>query len=145
MFFGGTLATVSSSSKNPAAAQALLEFLSSPGPALAANQQRGNVPALTELLDSDYVQSNRFVQFAMENLDVAKREGGPAKWLEVRGDVAPPCRRPSCSRRRREKSLDDLAGVMQVRDRPLVGRIQTQPGERSTRRSPGSPDHVTRP
>lgn len=89
MFFGGTLATVSKSSKNPAAAQALLEFLSGPEAALAANEQRGNVPALTELLDSEYVQSNRFVQFAMENLGHAKREGGPAAWLEVRGDFKP--------------------------------------------------------
>lgn len=114
MFFGGTLATVSSSSKNPAAAQALLEFLSSPGPALAANQQRGNVPALTELLDSDYVQSNRFVQFAMENLDVAKREGGPAKWLEVRGDVAAAVQEALLQQKTPQESLDDLAAVMQA-------------------------------
>ncbi|MDJ0335335.1 ABC transporter substrate-binding protein [Salinibacterium sp. G-O1] len=113
MFFGGTLATVAKNSKSPQAARALLEFLSSPEAALAANEQRGNVPALTELLDSDYVQSNRFVQFAMENLDVAKREGGPAKWLEVRGDVAPAVQSALLGQSTPEKALDDLAGLVQ--------------------------------
>ncbi|MGV8896077.1 MAG: ABC transporter substrate-binding protein [Rhodoglobus sp.] len=113
MFFGGTLATVAKNSKSPQAARALLEFLSSPEAALAANEQRGNVPALTELLDSDYVQSNRFVQFAMENLDVAKREGGPAKWLEVRGDVAPAVQAALLGQSTPEKALDDLAVLVQ--------------------------------
>ena len=113
MFFGGTLATLSESSKNPAAAQALLEFLASPDPALAANEQRGNVPALTELLESDYVQANRFVQFAMENLDVAKREGGPAEWLEVRGDVAAAVQGPPRQKTPQE-ALDDLAALVQT-------------------------------
>jgi multiple sugar transport system substrate-binding protein len=113
MFFGGTLATVSNNSKNPKAAQALLEFLSSPGPALAANEQRGNVPALTSLLDSDYVQSNRFVQFAMENLDVAKREGGPSSWLEVRGDFKPAIEGALLGQKTAQEALDDLAALVQ--------------------------------
>ncbi|GHD81805.1 ABC transporter substrate-binding protein [Salinibacterium amurskyense] len=114
MFFGGTLATVANNSKNPQAARALLEFLSSPEAALAANEQRGNVPALTELLDSDYVQSNRFVQFAMENLDVAKREGGPAQWLEVRGDFAPAVQAALLGQKTPEEALDDLAALVQT-------------------------------
>jgi len=114
MFFGGTLATVANNSKNPQAARALLEFLSSPVAALAANEQRGNVPALTELLDSDYVQSNRFVQFAMENLDVAKREGGPAQWLEVRGDFAPAVQAALLGQKTPEEALDDLAALVQT-------------------------------
>ncbi|MEV8252564.1 ABC transporter substrate-binding protein [Rhodoglobus sp. NPDC076762] len=114
MFFGGTLATVANNSKNPQAARALLEFLSSPEAALAANEQRGNVPALTELLDSDYVQSNRFVQFAMENLDVAKREGGPAQWLEVRGDFAPAVQAALLGQKTAEEALDDLAALVQT-------------------------------
>ncbi|MEL0625494.1 ABC transporter substrate-binding protein [Salinibacterium amurskyense] len=114
MFFGGTLATVANNSKNPQAARALLEFLSSPEAALAANEQRGNVPALTELLDSDYVQSNRFVQFAMENLEVAKREGGPAQWLEVRGDFAPAVQAALLGQKTPEEALDDLAALVQT-------------------------------
>ncbi|MEV8268383.1 ABC transporter substrate-binding protein [Microbacterium sp. NPDC076911] len=114
MFFGGTLATVSNNSQHPEAAQALLEFLSSPHAALAANEQRGNVPALLDLLESDYVQSNRFVQFAMENLDVAQREGGPAAWLEVRGDVAPAVQEALLEQKTPQEALDDLAALMQT-------------------------------
>ncbi|WP_172828989.1 extracellular solute-binding protein [Paraoerskovia marina] len=114
MFFGGTLATRSATSQSPEAAQAFLEFLASPGPALAANEQRGNVPALSELLDSEYVQSNGFVQFAMENLDVAKREGGPAEWLEVRGDFAPAVEATLLDQMSAEDSLNDLAGLVQT-------------------------------
>lgn len=113
MFFGGTLATVSNASKNPEAAQALLEFLSSPGPALAANEQRGNVPALTELVDSDYVQSNGFVQFAMENLDAAKREGGPSSWLEVRSDFKPAIEGALLKQKTAQETLDDLEALVQ--------------------------------
>lgn len=109
MFFGGTLATVSSKTKNPQAAQALLEFLTSSGPALAANQQRGNVPAETALLDSDYVKSNRFVQFAMENLAIAKREGGPAKWIQIRGEFTPAIESALLQKESPQKALDDLA------------------------------------
>ncbi|WP_278235757.1 ABC transporter substrate-binding protein [Isoptericola sp. AK164] len=112
MFFGGTFATRSATSQHPEAAQALLEFLASPGPALAANEQRGNVPALTELLDSDYVQSNRFVQFSMENLDVAKREGGPPSWLEVRGDFAPAIESALLGQAEPQAALDDLAALV---------------------------------
>ncbi|WP_407319739.1 ABC transporter substrate-binding protein [Isoptericola halotolerans] len=114
MFFGGTFATRSATSQSPEAAQAFLEFLASPGPALAANEQRGNVPALTELLDSDYVESNRFVQFSMENLEVAKREGGPAEWLEVRGDFAPAVEAALLGQSEPQVALDELAGLVET-------------------------------
>jgi len=114
MFFGGTLATVSSTSKHPEAAQALLEFLASPGPALAANEQRGNVPALTELLDSEYVQGNRLVQFAMENLESARREGGPARWLEIRGEFKPAIESALLGQKTPEEALDDLGAAAQT-------------------------------
>ncbi|MGG7464801.1 MULTISPECIES: extracellular solute-binding protein [unclassified Plantibacter] len=113
MFVGGTMAAVSATSKHEKAAQKLVEFLASPGPALAANQQRGNVPALTELLDSDYVSDNRLVQFAMENLPVAKREGGPPKWLGLRGDVAPAIENAILRKKTPKAALSDLADTFQ--------------------------------
>jgi len=111
MFVGGTLATMSKGSEHPEAAQALLEFLASPGPALAANEQRGNIPALTELLDSEYAQGNRLVQFSMENLDVAKREGGPSEWLGLRGEIAPAIESALLAQKTPKQALDDLADV----------------------------------
>lgn len=114
MFFGGTLATMSSKSKSPAAAQALLEFLTSSGPALAANQQRGNIPALNDLLTSDYVTSNKLVQFAMKNLGVAKHEGGPAQWLEIRGNFTPAIQSALLGDKTPKAALDDLAATSQT-------------------------------
>ena len=87
MFFGGTLATMSSRVQEPRGrAQALLEFLTSPARRWPPTSSAGTSPPSTSCLTSDYVTSNKLVQFAMENLDVAKHEGGPAQWLEIRGD-----------------------------------------------------------
>ncbi|CAM3490446.1 ABC transporter substrate-binding protein [Occultella aeris] len=114
MFFGGTMASVAAGSDHPQAAQALTEFLASPDAALAANEQRGNVPALTELLDSDYVQGNVMVQFAMENLDVAQREGGPPAWLEIRGDITPAIEAALLQQQTPQEALDALAAGAQA-------------------------------
>ncbi|PSL03157.1 carbohydrate ABC transporter substrate-binding protein (CUT1 family) [Haloactinopolyspora alba] len=113
MFFGGTLATVSANSEHPEAAAALLEFLSSPEAALAANEQRGNVPALTELLDSEYVRQNKMVQFAMENLEHAQNEGGPPQWLEIRGEFTPAIEAALLGEKTPQQALDDLAATAQ--------------------------------
>ncbi|NED94320.1 ABC transporter substrate-binding protein [Phytoactinopolyspora alkaliphila] len=118
MFFGGTLATVSSGSSHPEAAMALVEFLAGEEAALAANEQRGNVPARTALLDSEYVQSNPLVQFAMENLDVAQREGGVPQWLEIRGDFTPAVESALLGQKTAQEALDDLAdGARAAMDR----------------------------
>lgn len=109
MFFGGTLATVSANSDNQDAALALAQYLSSADASLAANEQRGNVPAMTELLESEYVQSNPLVQYAMENLDVAQREGGPAQWIEIREDFAPAIESALLGEKTAQEALDDLA------------------------------------
>lgn len=111
MFFGGTLATVSANSEHPEAAAALLEFLSGPEAALAANEQRGNVPALTELLDTDYVQKNPFVQFAMENLEHAQNEGGPPQWIEIRSEFTPAIEAALLGQKTPQEALDDLAAT----------------------------------
>ena len=109
MFYGGTLATMSSRTEHPAAAQALVDFLASEDAALAASQQRGNVPALTELLDSEYVKSNDFVQFAMENLDSGHPEGGNAAWLEVRSGFTAAIEAALLGQKTPQQALDDLA------------------------------------
>ena len=109
MFHGGTLVTVANQSQNKAAATALLEFLTGPEASLAANEQRGNVPARAELLDSDYVQDNPMVQFAMENLDKAHPEGGVPEWLEVRGEFGSAIEAAILGQKTPQQALDDLA------------------------------------
>lgn len=111
MFFGGTLATVSARSDQQEAALALAQHLSAAEPSLLANEQRGNVPARTELLSSDYVQNNPLVQYAMENLEHAQREGGPPQWLEIRGDFSPAVEAALLGEKTAQQALDDLAAA----------------------------------
>lgn len=114
MFHGGTLVAMSARSQEKEAAAALLEFLTSAEASLAASEQRGNVPARTELLESDYVQSNPMVQFAMENLDKAHPEGGVPEWLEIRGDFAAAVEAALLGQKTPQEALDDLAADAQA-------------------------------
>ena len=109
MFQGGTLATVAAQSRNPAAAKAFAEFLASEGPMLAANEQRGNIPALRSLESSEFVQSNKAVQFAMANLDSAYSEGGVPSWLDIRGSFKAAIESALLGQKTPQQALDDLA------------------------------------
>ena len=113
MFQGGTLVTVSNQSGDKDAAVALLEFLTDAEASLAANEQRGNVPALDELLESDYVTSNTAVQFAMENLESAHPEGGVPAWLEIRGDFESAIQSALLGEKTAQEALDGLAADAQ--------------------------------
>ncbi|NLU79216.1 ABC transporter substrate-binding protein [Micromonospora sp. HNM0581] len=108
MFQGGTLATVSAKSQRPTAAKALVGFLTDEQASLAANEQRGNVPALNSLADSEYVQSNKAAQFAMANLDAAYSEGGVPAWLEIRGDFKAAIESALLGQKTPQQALDEL-------------------------------------
>ncbi len=118
MFQGGTLGTVSAKSEHPAAAKALVKFLSGADASLAANEQRGNVPALKALQSSTYVKSNPAVQFAMQNLDVAHSEGGVPAWLEIRGDFKSTIESVLLGQKTPQQALDELA---QKADKAISG------------------------
>lgn len=109
MFQGGTLATVAAQSRHPEAAKALAEFLASEGPALAANQQRGNVPALKSLESSEFVQQNKAIQFAMQNFEAAHSEGGVPQWLGIRDKFKPAIESAMLGQKSPQQALDDLA------------------------------------
>lgn len=110
IFQGGTLATMSARSRHPAAAAALVEFLASPEVALAACRQRGNVPAATSALSSDYVKNDAFVKFALENMDSAFSEGGVPSWLDIRGDFKATIESALLGKKTPKQALDALAG-----------------------------------
>ena len=114
MFQGGTLGTVSAKSQHPAAAKALVRFLSDTDASLAANQQRGNVPALNGLADSEYVKSNKAVQFAMANLGAAYSEGGVPAWLEIRNDFKGAIEAALLGQKPPQQALDELASKAQA-------------------------------
>jgi multiple sugar transport system substrate-binding protein len=109
MFQGGTLGTVSAKTQHPAAAKAFVAFLADAQAALAANQQRGNVPALKTLESSDYVKGNPAVQYSMGHLDAAFSEGGVTQWLEIRGDFKAAIESALLGQTTPQKALDDLA------------------------------------
>ena len=113
MFQGGTIGTVSAKSQSPAAAKALVHFLAEPDAALAANQQRGNVPALKSLESSDYVKGNAAVQFAMQNLNVAYSEGGSPAWLEIRNEFKATIESALLGKQTPKQALDALAAKAQ--------------------------------
>jgi multiple sugar transport system substrate-binding protein len=109
VFQGGTLATVAAQSRNSAAAKAFAEFLASEGPMLAANEQRGNIPALRSLESSEFVQGNKAIQFAMANLDNAYSEGGVPGWLEIRNGFKAPIESALLGQKTPQQALDDFA------------------------------------
>jgi multiple sugar transport system substrate-binding protein len=109
MFQGGTLATVSARTQHPAAAKALTRFLASPEVSLQASEQRGNVPAAKSAADSTFVKDNKFVQFAMQNLDAAYSEGGVAAWLTIRNDFKAAIDAATLGQKSPKQALDDLA------------------------------------
>ena len=109
VFQGGTIATVSAKSKVQPAAKEWVKYLASSQPSLAANQQRGNVPALKSLISSEYVQKNPAVQFAMNNLKDAYSEGGIPAWLQIRGDFKATIESALLGKQTPQQALDDLA------------------------------------
>ncbi|GHJ52842.1 ABC transporter substrate-binding protein [Nonomuraea sp. TT08I-71] len=113
LFQGGTIGTVSAKSAHPAAAKALVTFLAGEKPSLAANEQRGNVPALKSLATSEYVTGNKAVQFAMENMGSAFSEGGVPAWLEIRGDFKATVESALLGKKTPKQALDDLAASAQ--------------------------------
>ncbi|MFV2195071.1 ABC transporter substrate-binding protein [Nocardiopsis sp. LOL_012] len=89
LFQGGTLATMSAETSHPEQAKKLVEFLSGEKVSPLAAEQRGNIPAVLSAADSPYVQNNKLVSFAVDNLDHAFSEGGVPTWLEIREEFKP--------------------------------------------------------
>ncbi len=114
IFQGGTLGTVSAKSAHPTAAKALVDFLASADTSLAANEQRGNVPALKSLSGSEYVTTNKAAQFAMEHLDAAYSEGGIPAWLDIRSDFKAAIESALLGKKTPQQALDDLAAAAQT-------------------------------
>ncbi|MFC7625007.1 ABC transporter substrate-binding protein [Microlunatus sp. GCM10028923] len=111
MLQGGTLVAQSATSKNAAAARALVEFLGSPDVILPACEQRGAVPAVADLADSEYVKGNPFVDFALSNLDQAFSEGGTPAWMEIREKIKPTLESAVVGQQSAQQAIEQLAGI----------------------------------
>lgn len=114
IFAGGTLVTVCAASRHQAAAQALASFIASPQVSLAGAQQKGNVPALASLRDTEYVRNNRLVQFALDNLRHGRSEGGVGAWLTIRDDIKTAVQSAMNGRQSPKEALDQLAASADI-------------------------------
>ena len=111
MLQGGTMVSQSATTKHPAAARAFVEYMGSPDAVLVASEQRGSVPAISDLKDSDYVQGNPMVAFALENLDKARSEGGTPAWMEIREKIKPTLETAIVGQQSAQAAIDQLAGI----------------------------------
>jgi multiple sugar transport system substrate-binding protein len=114
IFAGGTLVTVCAASRHQSAAQALAAFMATPEVSLAGAQQYGNVPALAQLRDTDYVRNNKLVQFALDNLRYGRAEGGVGAWLTIRDDVKTAVQSAMNGRQSPRAALDQLAASAEI-------------------------------
>lgn len=83
-FYGGWILVSAAATDHPAESDALLQYLASPEVSLWVNSNRGGIPARESLRDAEYVQSNPLVAEGVARLDIARGEGGPTSWLEIR-------------------------------------------------------------
>lgn len=111
MLQGGTLVAQSSTSKHAAAARALVEFLGTPEVILPASEQRGSVPGVKDLQNTDYVQNNGFVKLALGNMDKARSEGGTAAWMEIREKIKPTLETAVVGQRSAKEAITELANL----------------------------------
>ncbi len=114
MFFGGTLATMSSKSDSPEAARPSWSSSPAPDRHWRPTSSAATSPRWTSCSPASTSPSNKLVQFAMENLDVAKHEGGPAAWLEIRGNFKPTLETALMGQKTPQAALDELAASAQA-------------------------------
>lgn len=108
---GGTMISQSATSKHPAAARALVEFLGSPDAVLAAAEHRGMIPSITDLKDSDYVKGAPAIAFALDNFDKAWSEGGTPAWMEIRENIAPALETALVGQQSAKQAINQLADL----------------------------------
>ncbi|MFI5690541.1 ABC transporter substrate-binding protein [Kribbella sp. NPDC051586] len=111
MLQGGTLVSRSASTKHPAAAEALVEFMGTPDSILPTAQQRGSVPGVQNLRTSDYVKNNGFVKLALDNMSKARSEGGTPAWMEIREKIKTTLETAVVGKRSAKEAIDELAGL----------------------------------
>jgi multiple sugar transport system substrate-binding protein len=83
-FVTGDLIAISRSSRYAAEAWSLVEYLASPDGMLKVDMPLGAVPARKSLVVSDYVKNSPVLTGASRQLAIAKSEGGPVRWPEIR-------------------------------------------------------------
>jgi multiple sugar transport system substrate-binding protein len=111
MFTGGQLASVGKNSKLKPAAYQFIQDLSTPEALGDIGKLNFAVPATKAGQDSEVVKSNPASTFAAENLSDAVFEGGPASWLDVRGQFGAALDDALLGKKSSEDVLNQLAQI----------------------------------
>ena len=109
MFLGGTMVSMSADSEHPEAARALVDFMASEEAAVVSSLASGSLPALIDARDNEQLPQNPFVDYQFENIEHAFSEGGPAAWLEIRGDFQTAIEEALLGQKTPQQALDGLA------------------------------------
>jgi len=107
-FIGGNYVVIARQTKHPDEAWQFMEHLSSRDMTLKGDVVRGAVPPRKSLQEAEYVKSNPILSAAMAQLAVARREGGPERWLEIRSLWDPALVEALQGQKDPKQALDDL-------------------------------------
>jgi len=111
MFTGGQLASVGKNSKLKNASYEFIKDMSTPEALVDIAKLNFAVPATTEGQKSEVVTSNPASTFAAKNLGDAVFEGGPANWLDVRGQLGTALDDALLGKKTSQEVLDQLAQI----------------------------------
>jgi multiple sugar transport system substrate-binding protein len=89
LYQGGTLIGLSTRSKSPDAALAVMEYMLSNDALAAASRSTGKVPANSNIPKGTDLGGNKIIDFCQQNLDASVTDGGTPAWLEIRGKMDP--------------------------------------------------------
>ncbi|MHB1008186.1 MAG: extracellular solute-binding protein [Propionibacteriaceae bacterium] len=89
LYQGGTLVGLSTRSKSPDAALAVMQYLLSNDALVAASKSTGKVPANSNIAKGTDLGGNKILDFCQQNLDASVTDGGTPAWMEIRGKMDP--------------------------------------------------------
>jgi multiple sugar transport system substrate-binding protein len=89
LYQGGTLVGLSTRSKSPDAALAVMQYLLSNDALIAESKSTGKVPANSNIAKGTDLGGNKIIDFCQQNLDASVTDGGTPAWMEIRGKMDP--------------------------------------------------------
>ncbi|MBI4900552.1 MAG: extracellular solute-binding protein [Actinobacteria bacterium] len=89
LYQGGTLVGLSTRSKSPDAALAVMQYMLSNDALVAASKSTGKVPANSNIAKGTDLGGNKILDFCQQNLDASVTDGGTPAWMEIRGKMDP--------------------------------------------------------
>ena len=89
LYQGGTLIGLSTRSKSPDAALAVMQYMLTDDALAAASKSTGKVPANSNIAKGTDLGGNKIIDFCLQNLEASITDGGTPAWMEIRGKMDP--------------------------------------------------------